>query len=123
MGWIPVEMMVPDVDLFRSGNAGGPRMNHLREGHDATVVVRNGVNIILADGGGISLLTKKGMASCYGQVIIFRNPSPIPRMRRMPIARKHIYDPTHGPWISADGRDACAAVATSTPHRVAMTCP
>jgi len=62
MGWIPVEMMVPDVDLFRSGNAGGPRMNHLREGHDATVVVRNGVNIILADGGGISLLTKKGMA-------------------------------------------------------------
>jgi len=37
-------------------------MNHLREGHDATVVVRNGVNIILADGGGISLLTKKGMA-------------------------------------------------------------
>jgi len=25
-------------------------------------------------------------------------------MRRMPIARKHLYDPTHGPWIHAISR-------------------
>jgi len=40
----------------------------------------------------------------YGQVITSRNPSPLPRMRRMPIARKHLYEPTHGPWIHAISR-------------------
>jgi len=48
------------TDLFRRGNASGPRMTHVRVGVDVTVYVANGVNWVLAGSGGISTFSEQG---------------------------------------------------------------
>lgn len=66
MGWIPIDLMVPDVDLFRVGNAGGPRLYHVRD-RDVDTVEHNGTTRVIANGKGISLTTQKGLdASRFG---------------------------------------------------------
>ena len=58
--------MVPDVNLFRVGNAGGPRFDHVRD-RDIDTVEHNGTTSVIANGKGISLTTQKGLdASRFG---------------------------------------------------------
>jgi hypothetical protein len=44
-------------DLFRVGNAAGPKLDHVRE-RDITVIYHKGKNIVLPDTGGISVFNK-----------------------------------------------------------------
>lgn len=44
-------------DLFRVGNANGPRLEHVRD-RDITIVFREGLPVVLPETGGISLFNK-----------------------------------------------------------------
>jgi len=59
MGWTPVDLLIPDVDMFRFGNASSTKLDSLRP-NDATIEIRNGAPYIIADGKGQSLFDRFG---------------------------------------------------------------
>ena len=47
-------MATTPVDLFRAGNAGGARLDHVRPNRDVAVYHQNAVNWVRASSGGVS---------------------------------------------------------------------
>src|SRR6266705_3035576 len=48
------------TDLYRRGNALGPRMTHVRVGKDVLTFLRNGVEFVQAHSGGVSTFAVHG---------------------------------------------------------------
>ncbi len=48
------------TDLYRRGNALGPRLNHVRIGKDILTFFRNGIEFVHAHSGGISTFASPG---------------------------------------------------------------
>lgn len=46
------------LDLYRFGNASSPRLDHVRPLKDIAVVKQNGIELIIANGNGVSLSSK-----------------------------------------------------------------
>ena len=92
MGWIPVDLMIPDVDIFRFGNGSGPKFNALRP-NDAMIEVRNGIPYVLATGRGFSLLDRKGLdeSSMTGHVYLLPAGTTIPGGLRLIHDKPHHY--------------------------------
>jgi len=49
------------VDLFRRGNANGPRLTHVRPGKDVVTYHKNGVDWVAARSGGVSTFSVQGL--------------------------------------------------------------
>ena len=51
------------VDLYRRGNAGSPRLSHVRVGKDIMTTFENGIEIAGAHSGGVSTFSNSGAGS------------------------------------------------------------
>jgi hypothetical protein len=52
------DLFLAPEDLFRLGNANGPRLTHVRRPKDVDTMEVNGITVVIANGKGISLSTK-----------------------------------------------------------------
>lgn len=56
------DLFLAPEDLFRLGNATGPRLTHVRIPKDVDTRVINGIAVVIANGKGVSLATRERLA-------------------------------------------------------------
>ena len=61
-------MSLTVTDLYRRGNAAGPRMTHVRIGKDVTVFRRDGVDWVQARSGGVSTFATPGIGNLWWEL-------------------------------------------------------
>ena len=52
------DLFIAPEDLYRLGNSSDPRLTHIRRPQDIDTIEMNGILVVVANGKGISLLTK-----------------------------------------------------------------
>lgn len=57
---LPKEFYLVPEEIFRLGNHNNPRLNHVRP-RDVNIVAINGIDVIIANGKGISVFDKDGI--------------------------------------------------------------
>ena len=53
-------MRTTTADLFRAGNASGPRLGHVRVGKDISTYSQAGIDWVVARSGGVSTFSRQG---------------------------------------------------------------
>jgi hypothetical protein len=93
MGWTPVDLLVPDVDVYRLGNASSSKIDVLRPG-EATIETRDGIPFIIADGTGVSLYDRDGLeiAGLTGHVYLLKAGVYLPAGLRLHNDFEHHYN-------------------------------